>query len=168
MLILLLSRKELAKGVPGTSSDEAYALAFTCGVSWRHLEIGDTYGHNMKPCQDIVYFILSSIFSQIEKGALFNSSDVVSQIMIAFGVTCCAAKRFVIQEVPKRSRSVTLAGHRDAAMYCGGGDIHFFMVCGLDSCNVLRSGLLTIALLHLTHEYFTVCFEVHIITVWLS
>eukprot|EP00434_Breviolum_minutum_P006608 symbB.v1.2.005834.t1/scaffold343.1/size224757/11 len=25
-------RKELAKGVPGTSSEEAYALAFTCGV----------------------------------------------------------------------------------------------------------------------------------------
>ena len=39
LLSLLLARKELAKGVPGTSSEEAYALAFTCGVSWlRHLE----------------------------------------------------------------------------------------------------------------------------------
>ena len=46
LLSLLLARKELAKGVPGTSSEEAYALAFTCGVSWlRHLEkVGDVYG----------------------------------------------------------------------------------------------------------------------------
>ena len=61
--------------------------------------------------------------------------------MIALGVTCCAEKRFVIQEVPKRSRSVTLAGHRDAAMYCGGGDIHFFMVLwtGLLQCFTFRT-----------------------------
>lgn len=100
---------------------------------------------------EIVDCIRSPIFCQCQyqtfpdsKRCIFCNSNVVSQTNTAFGVTCCAEKRFVRQEVRKRSRSVTLALHRHAAVCCGGsGVISWF--CGLDSCKALHSVLLTIA-----------------------
>ena len=31
-------RQQLAEGLPGTRSEEAYAIAFTCRVSWSQLD----------------------------------------------------------------------------------------------------------------------------------
>lgn len=122
---------------------------------------------------EIVDCIRSPTFCQCQyqtfpdsKRCIFCNSNVVSQTNTAFGVTCCAEKRFVRQEVRKRSRSVTLALHRHAAVCCGGsGVISWF--CGLDSCKALHSVLLTIACTWLM-DTSECCFEVHIITVWLS